>query len=138
MLGLLKKKTKTYRPRILVVDDDPNIAETIQQRLTYYGCEVITAADGEEGLTKAADEKPDLILLDINMPVMNGHDMLKRLRGQEKMRDIPVIMCTVSDEAEDITVASSFNIRDYITKPFYCGDLVEKIMIAMKRENVNM
>jgi len=132
MLGLLKKKIKTHRPRILVVDDDPNIAETIQQRLAYYGCEVIAAANGEEGLTKTAEEKPDLIVLDIKMPVMNGHDMLKHLRGQKKLRDIPVIMCTVSDEVEDITVASSYNICDYITKPFYCGDLVDKIMTALK------
>ncbi len=138
MLGLLKKKIKNHRPRILVVDDDPNIAETIQQRLSYYGCEVIAAANGEEGLTKVAKEKPDLIVLDIKMPVMNGHDMLKHLRGQKKSKDIPVIMCTVSDDVEDITVASSCNICDYITKPFYCGDLVDKIMTALKKKNVHM
>ncbi len=136
MLGLFKKKSKSHRARILVVDDDPNIAETIQQRLAYYGCEIIAAANGEEGLTKAADKEPDLIVLDINMPVMNGHDTLKHLRKQEKLKDIPVIMCTVSDDVEDIVGASSCNICDYITKPFYCGDLVGKIMSALKKENV--
>lgn len=137
MLGLLKKKIKTHQLRILVVDDDPNIAETIQQRLAYYGCEVTTAANGEEGLTKAANEEPDLIVLDIKMPVMNGRDMLKHLRGQKKLKDIPVIMCTVSDEVEDIAGASSYNICDYITKPFYCGDLVDKIMTALQKQNVH-
>jgi DNA-binding response OmpR family regulator len=136
MLEFLKKKIQYHRPRILIVDDDPNITETIRQRLVYYGCEVITAANGEDGLTKAVKEKPDLIVLDIRMPVMNGQDMLKLLRKQEKLKNIPVIMCTVSDEVEDITGASSCNIHDYITKPFYCSDLVDKIMNALQKENI--
>ena len=91
MLGLFKSKEKTDRVRILIVDDEPDLVDTIQCRLEHGKYDAITAANGKDGLEKAANEKPDLILLDTNMPVMNGHEMLERLRKSPELKNIPVI-----------------------------------------------
>ncbi|MHC4242459.1 MAG: response regulator [Planctomycetota bacterium] len=143
MLGLFKTKVKncktkekTGRARILVVDDDTALIETIQQRFEYRKWEVITAANGKEGLEKAANEKPDLIVLDINMPVLNGHEMIMRLRGNSKLREIPVIMCTMSNKVQDITTAASYDISGYVTKPFDFAELIETIVNALKESNI--
>ena len=135
MLGLFKSKKKTERARILVVDDEPDLVDTIQRRLEYFDWDVTTAFNGEEGLENAVSEKPDLIVLDIEMPVMDGHEMLKQLRKHPDLRNIPVIMCTMSDKIQDITMASSNNICDYVTKPFDFAALTEKIATALKSRN---
>ena len=132
MLRLFKSKKKSIRARILVVDDEPDLVSTIQCRLKWCRCEVITAANGKEGLEKAIGEKPDLILLDINMPVMNGREMLERLRNHPDLKDTPVIMLTALCEAQDIATVSSYGISDYITKPFDFTELMEKIANALE------
>ena len=136
MLGLFKQKEKTdektERIKILVVDDDDALLETIRHRFKYYKWEVITAADGKEGLEKVENEKPDLIVVDIKMPVMNGHKMIIRLRGNRKLKDIPVIMCTMSNKVQDITTAASYNNSAYITKPFDYTELTQKIINTLK------
>ena len=119
--------------RILLVDDEPDLVETIQCRLEANSFDVITASDGQEGLEKAAKENPDIILLDTNMPVMNGREMLEQLRKQPDTKDIPVIMCTALCEAQDIAAASVYGIADYVTKPFDCTELVEKITNALNK-----
>jgi len=136
MLGLFKPKEKTEektgRVKILVVDDDAALLDTIRHRFKYCKWEVITAADGKEGLEKVESEKPDLIVVDIKMPVMNGHEMIRRLRGNRKLKDIPVIMCTMSNKVQDITTAASYNISGYITKPFDYTELTQKIINTLK------
>src|SRR4030042_6391455 len=134
MLGLFKSKPKTDRARILLVDDESDIVDTIQCRLEANSFDVVTASNGQEGLEKAAEEKPDLILLDTNMPVMNGHEMLEHLKKRPDLKDIPVIMCTALCEAQDIAAASAYGITDYVTKPFAFAELVEKITIALENE----
>lgn len=136
MLGLFKSKKHLDRARILVVDDEPDLVSTIQCRLEWCKCEVITAANGEEGLEKAVNEKPDLILLDTDMPVMNGHEMLERLRKHANLKDIPVIMVTALCEVQDITKASSYGIEDYVAKPFDFAELMEKIADALKSKKL--
>ena len=135
MLGLFKSKKKSARARILVVDDEADLVSTIQCRLKWYHCEVITAANGKEGLQKAISKKPDLILLDINMPVMDGHEMLERLRNHSDLKDTPVIMLTALCEAQDIATASSYDIVDYVTKPFDFTELMGKIANALENKN---
>jgi DNA-binding response OmpR family regulator len=127
MLKLFKSKKKTAQTKILIVDDEPDLVSTVQYRLKFAECEVVTACNGQEGLAKAAAEMPDLILLDTNMPVMNGHEMLERLRGETTLKDIPVIMLTARCEPQDIATASSHGISDYVTKPFDFAQLMEKI-----------
>ena len=131
MSGLFKSKKKLARAKILVVDDDADLVSIIQCRLKWCRCEAVAAADGREGLEKAASERPDLILLDTDMPVMNGHEMLERLRKQPELKDIPVIMLTALCEPQDIAAASSYGIVDYVTKPFDFTELMEKITNAL-------
>ncbi len=125
-----KKKTQTEK--ILVVEDEHNMVEFLSQFLTKGGYEVITAANGKEGLEKAIHEQPDLVLLDANMPVMNGWDMLERLRSYPESKDIPVIMVTAFTERRDVVKALSYGISDYVTKPFDFVELVERIVKTLK------
>ena len=134
MLGLFKtnkKKTNT-QPKILVVDDEQDLVSTVAYRLKFAQCTVVTAGNGKEALEKAAAEKPDLILLDTNMPVMNGHETLKRLRSDPDLKGTPVIMLTARSAPEDIAAASSYGIADYVTKPFDFAELMEKVQAALK------
>lgn len=133
MLKLFKSKTRTERAKILVVDDEPDIVATIQCRLEANNYDVVTACDGREGLETAEKEKPDLILLDTNMPVMNGHRMLEKLKKHPELKNVPVVMCTAISEANDIAAAMSYGIADYVTKPFDCTELLEKIANALKK-----
>ena len=125
MLSRITKK-KAKIEKILVVDDEPDIVMLLKQFLEHKGYEVISAANGAEGLEKAINEEPDLVLLDTLMPIMNGLEMLERLRKLSDSR-IPVIMVTALDEAKDISVAVTLEIEDYITKPIDFTLLYEKI-----------
>ena len=134
MLGLFKSKTKTARPKILFVDDEADMVSTVECRLKWSDFDVVTASNGKEGLDKAVSEKPNLILLDTAMPVMNGYEMLEHLRKNPQIKDIPVIMLTAMCEAQDIAKASSYGIADYITKPFDFTELMEKISNALENK----
>ena len=134
MFGLFESKKKPVRPKILVVDDESDYITTVQYRLEWSHYEVITAANGKEGLEKAANEKPDVILLDTSMPIMDGHEMLERLRKHPDLKDIPVIMVTALCEAQNIATASSHGIADYIAKPFDFTELLEKIANALEKK----
>jgi two-component system alkaline phosphatase synthesis response regulator PhoP len=131
MLGLFKPKKKTSQARILIVDDEVDIVSTVQYRLEFCGFEVITAANGKEGIEKAVNEKPDIILLDIRMPVMNGHEVLERLKSCPELKDIPVIMLTAYSDAKDIAKAADLGVAGYVTKPFDFPDLMGKISNAL-------
>lgn len=134
MFELFKSKKKDIKAKILVVDDEPDYLSTIQCRLEWHNYEVVTANNGKEGLEKALSEKPSLILLDTNMPVMNGHEVLERLRNVPDLKDTPVIMVTALCEVKDITKASSFGIFDYVAKPFDFTQLMEKIEKALANQ----
>ena len=134
MFKFFGSKKNSVATKILVVDDEPDLVSTVRYRLEYCKFEVETASNGEEGLKKAASEKPDLILLDIDMTGMNGHEMLGHLKNSPDLRDIPVIMCTAMCEAEDIAEASSLGVADYVAKPFDFSELVEKINNVLKEK----
>lgn len=104
--------------RILVVDDEPALVEMIKKRLEANDYEVITSYGGQEALDKAETEKPDLILLDIMMPGMDGFQTLGRLRGSQVTRYTPVIMLTCKGETSSIFKAHDLGSTDYIIKPF--------------------
>jgi DNA-binding response OmpR family regulator len=132
VLGLFKTKKKTSQMKILIVDDEPDLASTVEYRLKFADCQTFTASNGREGLERAAAEKPDLILLDTNMPVMNGHEMLEALRADPALRQIPVIMLTARSESQDIAAASAHGVSDYVTKPFDFAQLMAKIQTTLK------
>jgi adenylate cyclase len=126
---------KRDQARILVVDDEPDLIDTIGCRLEANGYEVLTATNGQEALDRAAADRPDLILLDNNMPVMSGLEVLQQLGESPQLRDIPVIMCTALCEPTDISAAQSCGITDYVTKPFDCAELIEKIENALAAQS---
>jgi CheY-like chemotaxis protein len=122
-----KRKSRGNLAKVLVVEDEPDMTMVITHFLQHAGYEVLTAANGEEGLEKTTSEKPDLILSDTQMPVMNGWEMLEELRKQPMSKHIPVIMVTGRYEKYDIAAAAAYGIADYIAKPFDPSLLLEKI-----------
>jgi len=121
-------------PKILIVDDEIQFIKMVQMRLEANGYEVITANDGEEGLEKARSENPDLIILDIMMPVMDGYTMLKELRGDEQNKGIPVILCSgkvvLLNDEEGVLKAEA---DAYIAKPFDPPVFLAKIEELLKK-----
>lgn len=133
MFDVFGLKKKTYKAKILVVDDEPNIVQTLKDRLEMNDYEVITASNGREGLQIALSERPDVVLLDIIMPVMDGHEMLEALRKESSGRYSSVIMLTAKYQIEDIERAKDSGIDDYIVKPFDMSKLLEKIELIMEK-----
>ena len=124
---------KTNKAKILVVDDEPNIVQTLKDRLEMNEYAVVTACNGDEGLKTAKEERPDLILLDVIMPILDGHEMLEKLRQNEWGQDISVIMLTARSQTQDIQRAKDCSIDDYIIKPFDLSELLEKIESILER-----
>ena len=131
-MGLQQKLPKT---KILVVDDEPNIVQTLQDRLEMNEYEVVTAGNGREGLEKFEQEQPDVILLDVIMPIMDGHEMLEMLRKRPRGQDVSVIMLTARSQTQDIARANACGIDDYIVKPFDLSELLEKIESIVEHRN---
>lgn len=113
-------------PKILSVDDSKTVRRLLARLFERFNCTLCEAANGEEGLAVAAREKPDLIFLDYNMPVMDGITMLRRLREDTELRRTPVIMLSAEADAESIAIAARLGARDYITKPFQDDLLLAK------------
>jgi CheY-like chemotaxis protein/CheY-specific phosphatase CheX len=114
-------------PKILSVDDNPIISFLVASALRPFDCIVCGATDGEEGLAAAIREKPDLIILDISMPVMDGIAMLAQLRQNPELASTPVIMLTAWSGQERVLQASELGVLDYLVKPFTKSQLIEKV-----------
>jgi len=99
----------------------------VTRSLKPFDCQVIEASNGEEGLAAAASEKPDLILLDISMPVMDGVTMLTRLKEDAVLKAIPVIMLTAEAGRDNVLQIAKLGVRDYLVKPFKDQQLIEKV-----------
>jgi len=121
--------------KILLVEDDPAILEGLSALLNEESYETITADDGEKGLALALKESPDLIVLDIMLPKMNGLDLLQILRNREK-RNVPVIMLTSRKEEIDRVMGLEFGADDYVTKPFSTRELLARIKAVLRRVSV--
>ena len=115
------------KKKILVVDDEDDILHFLELVLKEKGYDVATASGGHEALTKAQIEKPNLILLDIMMPQMDGWEVLKLLRVDEETFEIPVAMLSARTEAKDRVQGLQEGAIDYICKPFSLQDLLTKI-----------
>jgi len=104
--------------KILVVDDEPSIVSLLKRRLEASQYEVITAKDGQEALEKTSQEKPDLIILDIMLPKIDGYIVASMLKSDEKTRDIPIVMLTARNLAQDIKAGMESGAVSYVQKPF--------------------
>ena len=132
MFDFLGINKKTDKVKILVIDDEPNIVQTLQDRLEMNDYIVVTAGNGKDGLKKSLQEKPDVILLDVIMPIMDGHEMLEALRKQPGGDYPSVIMLTARSQTQDIARANASGIDDYIVKPFDLSELLEKIEVVVE------
>jgi DNA-binding response OmpR family regulator len=135
MFDFFSSKKKKDRVKILIVDDEPNIVRTLKDRLEMNEYDVITGSNGQEGLERAIKDQPDLILLDVIMPLMDGLEMLEALRRRPECAEIAVIMLTARSQTQDIARAKSCGIEDYIVKPFDLSELLEKIENVAERRN---
>ncbi len=113
--------------KILTVDDSRAVRIIIKKAFNSYDCEIVEAANGVEGLAAASKENPDIILLDVTMPVMDGVEMLTKLKADPITKGIPVIMLTAEAGKENVLKIAKIGIRDYIIKPFKGEVLVEKV-----------
>jgi DNA-binding response OmpR family regulator len=112
---------------ILVVEDEPDMLKAIQLRLESIGFRVETALDGLEGLRKAREIRPNLIILDLMLPKMDGYRVCRMLKFDDKYRDIPIIMLTAKSTEQDKALGFDVGADSYITKPFRSKDLLEDI-----------
>ncbi len=113
--------------RILVAEDEAYILKMLDFRLKSLGHEVIGAVDGGQALEFASREKPDLILLDIMMPVMDGFQVLRKLKSQEATKNIPVIILTARGQEKDVVTGFGTGAADYVTKPFSFAELIARV-----------
>lgn len=132
MFDFLGIKKKSNKVKILVIDDEPNIVQTLQDRLEMNEYDVVTGGNGKEGLKLALEHMPDVILLDVIMPIMDGHEMLEALRKQPGGDFPSVIMLTARSQTQDIARANACGIDDYIVKPFDLSELLEKIEVVIE------
>lgn len=115
------------QPRILVAEDDRYLAALVRQTLEGHGMTVTVAQDGEDALHRADSDCPDLVILDVSMPVLDGYDVLRTLKADRFHRDTPVLMLTASRCERDVRRAVSNGAADFITKPFRPDQLVKRV-----------
>ena len=116
--------------KILIVDDEKNIRDIIIYNLKKEGYQILQAADGEEGVRLAMEEEPDLILLDIMMPKMDGYDACKKIR---ETKNTPIIMLTARAEEVDNVLGLEFGADDYVTKPFGVRELMARVKANLRK-----
>lgn len=116
------------KKKILTVDDSKPIRMIIQKSFRNHDCQIIEARDGQEGLAMATTEKPDLIILDLTMPVMDGYEMLTKMRAIPELKHIPVVMLTAEAGRDNILRIAKMGVRDYIVKPFKEDVLLAKVL----------
>ncbi len=120
--------------RVLLIDDDPKITALLERGLAYEGFMVYTAPSGELGLKVVKEQSPDVVLLDISMPGLDGFEVCQRLRTQG---DLAVIMLTARDEVRDRVSALNLGADDYVAKPFAFDELVARIYAVLRRRRVD-
>jgi len=113
--------------KILVIDDEPDLVDFVKNWLESKGYEVITAHDGPEGLKKAGEEKPSLVILDVKMPGMDGFEVLDQLRDNPETQYLPIVILTQRRETGSLFKAKEMGTTDYIMKPFKLEELLEMV-----------
>jgi len=128
----MPEKADAQTAKILVVDDEPDIVRVITKTLEVNGYEVITANDGQEGLEKAKTEKPDLIVLDLMLPKIDGYKVCGLLKKDTRYVKTPIILFTAKAQAKDVKLGEEVGADAYITKPFEAEVLLSKIEELIK------
>jgi len=119
--------------KVLIIEDEPNMVLGLKDSCEYEGYEVAVARDGKEGLEKASTEKPDIILLDVMLPLMSGLDVCRTLRNRGF--EIPILMLTARGEEMDKVVGLEVGADDYVTKPFSIKELLARVRAHLRRSS---
>ena len=122
------------KKRVLIVDDEPDIVESVKFSLELENIECLEAYDGEAALYKAKSEKPDLIILDIMLPKINGYKIARLLKFDQKYKNIPIIMLTARTQEKDVKLGEETGADKYITKPFDMDLLVNAVKEYLKEK----
>lgn len=120
-------KLFNWKKKVLIVEDEPDIAGSLEARLDLEGYRVLLAKDGQEGVNLARSEKPDLILLDIMIPLLNGFDVLNLLKNDPTTKAIPVIVLTALPHVEDAENAFKAGADEFVNKPYTNERLMQKV-----------
>ena len=121
--------------KILVVDDEVDLVETVRFPLEIEGYNVLVAYNGEEALDRARKENPDLILLDLMLPKLDGYKVCRLLKFDETYKHIPIFMLTAKTQEKDKVLGMETGADEYITKPFDVGDLLKKVKEYLSKPN---
>ena len=121
--------------RILIVEDDRSLAEVVSYNLEQQGYEVHVARDGMEGLNYARLNPPDLVVLDLMLPAIDGLEVCRRLRADSSTQNLPILMLTAKSEETDEVVGFSVGADDYVTKPFSIKILLQRVKVLLRRAN---
>jgi len=122
-----------YKAKVLIVDDESELVEMLSLRLEANNYQAISASDGQEGLDKARVENPDLIILDVMLPKIDGYKVCRMLKFDDKYKQIPVILFTARVQASDIKLGADAGADAYITKPFEPDILLAKVVQLLKK-----
>ena len=120
-------------PTVLIADDDPDIRELVAYRMRRSGYAVLEASDGEEALQVATENDPDLAILDVMMPRLDGFEVTRRLRDQEKTARIPIILLTARAQDSDVARGFGAGADDYLRKPFSPQELAMRVQAILGR-----
>ena len=112
---------------ILVVDDEPDVVEIVRDRLEREGHSVVSAADGPTGLVAAFTRRPDLVILDVMMPGIDGFEVLRRMKNDARTAHTPVIMLTAKSDFSSVAKGWNMDVDNYVTKPFVVDELAETV-----------
>jgi len=123
----IEVEPKKKASRVLVIEDEPDILELIRETLSHENYELLSALDGQTGWEMATTRQPDLILLDIMIPKLNGYEICRRLKAQDKTARIPVLMLTAFGQKREIEEGFKVKADDYIVKPFEPRKLQERV-----------
>ena len=121
------------KTKVLLIEDDRSLAEVLSYNLKQAGYEVVAASDGQDGLLQAQTKSPDIVILDLMLPVIDGLDVCRRLRASTSTRDLMIVMLTAKAEESDELIGFSLGADDYVTKPFSVKVLLERIKALRRR-----
>ena len=121
------------KSKILIIEDEPDILEVIQYNVEREGHKVIACRDGEQGLSRIRTEDPDLVILDLMLPGMDGTELCQQVKSDPVTRGIPIIMVTAKGEESDVVLGLGLGADDYITKPFSPRELMARVNVTLRR-----
>ena len=121
------------KPKILIIDDEPDFQDILRQVLEPAGYALLSALDGPSGLALMRRERPDLIVLDVNLPLQDGYAVCREIRGDDEFADIPIVMITIRGRDAEIISGLECGADDYLAKPFKPRELTTRIRNLLRR-----